>query len=64
MKIAIEGMHSQGCVVKVRNALQRVTGVHVREVSIGSAIVEADQAQVATLYDAIRKAGYTPYATA
>ena len=40
MKIAIEGMHSHSCVAKVRRALENIEGAHVREVQIGSAVVD------------------------
>ena len=65
MNIAIEGMHCQACVKRVRIALEKVEGVAVRDVTIGSAVVDirADggaSPQAAALA-AIEKAGYQPH---
>jgi copper chaperone len=64
MNIAIEGMHCQACVKRVRMALEKVDGVTVREVSIGSAVVDADAKQQAAALAAIQKAGYQPHISA
>ena len=64
MKIAIEGMHCEACVKRVRMALEKVDGVTVREVSIGSAVVEADAAHQAAALGAVQKAGYQPHIAA
>ena len=64
MNIAIEGMHCQACVKRVRMALEKVDGVTVREVSIGSAVVDADADQQAAALAAIQKAGYQPHLSA
>lgn len=61
MKIAIEGMHCEACVKRVRMALEKVDGVAVREVAIGSAVVDADAAHRAAALEAIQKAGYRPH---
>ena len=61
MNIAIEGMHCQACVKRVRMALEKVDGVTVREVSIGFAVVDADAKQQAAALAAIQKAGYQPH---
>ena len=61
MNIAIEGMHCEACVKRVRMALERVEGVAVREVSIGSAVVDADAKRQALALEAIQKAGYQPH---
>jgi len=64
VKIAIEGMHSQACVAKVRRALENVEGAQVREVQIGSAVVDLDPARQWAALDAIQKAGYQPHIAA
>ena len=64
MNIAIEGMHCEACVKRVRMALEKVDGVTVREVSIGSAVVDADAKQQAAALEAIQKAGYQPHLSA
>lgn len=50
--------------MRVRKALEHVHGVHVREVAIGSAELDAQQAQEAAVLQAIEKAGYTPHVSA
>ncbi len=64
MKIAIEGMHCEACVKRVRMALEKLEGVTVREVGIGSAVVDADVAKQASALEAIQKAGYQPHISA
>jgi copper chaperone len=44
LKLAIEGMHCEGCVRRVTNALAGVKGVRVDSVQVGSAQVEFDPA--------------------
>ena len=61
MKIAIEGMHSQACVAKVRRALENIAGAQVREVHIGFAVVDLDPARQSAALDAIQSAGYQPH---
>jgi copper chaperone len=61
MNIAIEGMHCQACVKRVRTALEKVDGVAVRDVAIGSAVVDTDPAHQAAALEAIQKAGYQPH---
>jgi copper chaperone len=61
MNIAIEGMHCQACVKRVRMALEKVDGLTVRDVTIGSAVVDADAKQQAAALEAIQKAGYQPH---
>lgn len=62
MKVAIEGMHCDACVRRVRKALEQVAGVRVEEVTIGSTVVATDEAHQAAVLEAIRKAGYEPRA--
>jgi copper chaperone CopZ len=64
VKIAIEGMHSQACVAKVRRALENVEGAQVREVRMGSVVVDLDPARQSAALDAIQKAGYQPHIAA
>ena len=64
MEIVIEGMHSPMCVMRVRRALQQVAGLKVREVSVGSAVVDGDAQQRAAALDAIEKAGFQPHISA
>lgn len=56
----IEGMSCDHCVRAVREALQRVPGVEVRDVKVGSAVVRYDAAKTKpeALADVIRDAGY------
>jgi copper chaperone len=59
-KLEIAGMHCSHCVRAVRGALEKIPGVKVEEVQIGSATVSHDPAQtsVATLTDAVADEGY------
>jgi copper chaperone len=58
MEVAIEGMHCQACVQRVRKAIEKVSGARVEDVQIGSAVVSIDQAQERAVLEAIQKAGY------
>lgn len=60
MKIAIDGMHCDACVRRVRMALEKVPGAQVGAVTVGSA--EVAGADSPAILDAIRKAGYEPRA--
>ncbi len=64
MKIEIAGMHCQACVARVRKALEKVDGARVREVEVGSAVVDLDPARQAAALEAIEKAGYQPHIAA
>jgi copper chaperone CopZ len=61
MTIAIEGMHSAACEKRVRMALQQVPGLQVREVTLGSAVVDGDAEQRVAALKAIERAGYQPH---
>jgi|GEM_PF-6854818 len=61
MIIAIEGMHSAACEKRVRMALQQIEGLKVREVTLGSAIVDGNAEQRAAALKAIERAGYQPH---
>ena len=64
MKIVIEGMDSAECTRKVRKALEQIPGLQVREVSLGSAVVDGDSKQRAAALVAIEKAGFQPHISA
>jgi len=61
VKITIEGMHSAACEKRVRMALQQVAGLQVREVTLGSAVVDGNAEQRAAALKAIERAGYQPH---
>ena len=50
--------------MRVRKALEKVDGTHVREVGIGSAELDVDRSHEGAVMDAIQKAGYTPHVSA
>jgi copper chaperone len=58
MKLSIDGMHCQSCVRRVEKALEKVDGVAVKGVEIGSATIEAKPEQEQAVLEAVRKAGY------
>lgn len=60
MKLAIEGMHCQSCVRRVRQAIEKVEGAEVRQVEVGSADVAVEPSHQAAVLESIRKAGYEP----
>ncbi len=64
MEIVIEGMQSPECVRRVRRALEQVAGLHIREVNLGSAVVDGDVQQRAAALEAIEKAGFQPHISA
>ncbi|MFZ0632363.1 MAG: cation transporter [Acidobacteriaceae bacterium] len=58
--LRIENMHCDACVRRVRQALEKVDGVHVGDVRVGSARVEAPETvPESALVSAVEKAGYT-----
>ena len=60
MKIAIDGMHCQACVERVRKALEKVAGVEVQQVDVGSARVIVAPAHESAVLEAVRRAGFEP----
>jgi copper chaperone len=58
MKLAIEGMHCQKCVERIRKAIDRVEGAHAEQVEVGSATVAVDSSRRAQVLAAVRDAGY------
>lgn len=61
MRLAIEGMHCQGCVNRVRGALSRLEGVEVDSVEVGSAEVRFDDARTEAdeVVQAVNRIGFT-----
>jgi copper chaperone len=61
MALIIEGMHCGGCVTRVTNALNKLQGVQVEGVEVGSARVRFDANMVspAVIVDAVNKIGFT-----
>jgi len=62
LAIPIAGMSCDGCVRHVREALTKLPGVRVDEVTVGQAVVTFDPAVTTseTLRGAISGAGYQP----
>jgi copper chaperone len=58
VKLAIEGMHCEACVRRVQKAIEKVEGVQVGAVEVGSATVEVRPEQEQAVLEAVRKAGY------
>ena len=57
-------MHCQACVNRVRKALEKVEGVQVQDVRIGSAELIAGKESEAAAIEAIVDAGYQPHIAA
>ena len=64
MKLAIDGMHCQACVQRVRKAIEKVEGAQVTQVDVGSAEVAIDPSRETAVLEAVRKAGYEPHSSA
>lgn len=60
LDLSVDGMHCDHCVRAVRQALERLDGVVVRDVRMGSVAVTYDPArvQVDALLDAVADEGY------
>ncbi len=60
LKLAIQGMHCGACVRRVTGALEKLLGVKVNSVEVGSASVDYDPQQVApdAVAAAISKIGF------
>jgi copper chaperone len=58
MTLAIEGMHCQKCVERVRKAIDSVSGARAEHVEVGSATVAVEPAREAQVFAAVRDAGY------
>jgi copper chaperone CopZ len=63
VKLSIEGMHCEGCVRRVTNALAAVDGVAVGWVEVGSAMVSMDPARVSPqqIAAAVDRIGFTAH---
>lgn len=61
--LKIDGMHCGACVRRVEQALQQVRGVEVKEVRVGAARVQVEDAAVLgpDLLGAVAKAGYSAH---
>jgi copper chaperone CopZ len=58
LKIEVEGMHCGACVSRVRKALEKVAGLLIDDVEIGSAQIRLVSASAADALEAIQSAGY------
>ena len=65
LSIPIAGMSCGGCVRAVRDALAKVPGVNIEQVTVGKAVVTIDPALTtpSALGEAIARAGYQPLPT-
>ena len=61
-EMAVEGMHCQACVRRVKAALAAVPGVVVDEVIVGKVTGALDGGDPAAVAAAITAAGFTPVA--
>jgi copper chaperone len=61
VKLSIEGMHCDGCVRRVTNAIAAVEGARPESVQVGAATVAIDPATVAPeqIANAIARIGFT-----
>ena len=59
-ELAVDGMHCQACVRRVKTALSAVPGVIVDEVVVGHVKGELDGAERAQVIAAIEGAGFKP----
>ena len=61
LKLAIDGMHCDGCVRRVTAALEKVPGATVEQVEVGSAKVHFDteKASQKELIDAVNRIGFS-----
>ena len=58
-KLRIENMHCDACVRRVRQALEKLEGVQVGDVRVGSARVDApENVPESVLVSTVEKAGY------
>jgi len=60
-ELKISGMTCSHCVMSVRKQLEKLTGVEIKDVRIGSALVAYDESKVsrAILRNAVEEAGFT-----
>jgi len=60
LKLKVDGMHCGSCVKRVTTALEKIEGVEVKQVSIGTAQVSFEPAEtnVGAIAAALTRAGY------
>lgn len=60
-ELKIKGMTCNHCVMSVRKELSKLSGVEIRDVRIGSALVAYDETKVsgARIRSAVEEAGFT-----
>lgn len=59
LELAIDGMHCDGCVRRVKNLLGKLAGVSSADVSLGKATLELTDAAIEQSVEAtLKKAGY------
>jgi copper chaperone len=63
VKLSIEGMHCDGCVRRVTNALSAFEGVRVESVEVGAATVAVDPAHASPeqIASAVDRIGFTAH---
>ena len=63
VKLSIEGMHCDGCVRRVTNALAAIEGAHVESVQVGSATVGIVSGRVTPeqIVSAVDRIGFTAH---
>lgn len=61
-EIPIEGMTCHHCAMTVRKELEKIAGVQVHDVKIGSATITFDEAEIplTRIAETIQNAGYSP----
>jgi copper chaperone CopZ len=58
VRLAIQGMHCQKCVDRIRKAIEHVEDARVEKIEIGSATVAVDKSSAPRVLAAVREAGY------
>jgi len=60
-ELKISGMTCNHCVMSLRKQLEKLAGVEIKDVRIGSALIAYDEAKVtgALLRSAVEEAGFT-----
>lgn len=60
-QVNIDGMTCGHCVMSVKKELSKIPALNIKEVKIGSAVVEADESAAVEgkLSNAVEEAGYT-----
>jgi len=63
LALNIEGMHCGGCVNRVTQALNKVSGVTVEKVEVGSAVVNYDSQATSpqAIVDAVNRIGFVAH---